>query len=119
MSDKIATAAELIASVRKVASENFDFNYQREYGTDARCQYVDPDTLEGRCLIGKGAIEAGIDPKVFLDFNRSGVRRHITDILEEADSNSTDWLAFAQNRQDQGVDWGVAVQMADKEFLKL
>lgn len=111
--------SDLIAAVRVIGKANPGFSYSETYGPSALCAYVDKDTLEGKCLLGRAGIAAGLNPKVFIDFNLGSIARNIAKIVKELDANEVNWLKMVQNKQDAGECWADAIKAADEEYLKL
>lgn len=122
MTDQLENSAQLVAAVRLEAAEHPDFVYTDEYQTDkygVACEYIDRETLEGKCLIGRAALRAGIDSQSLIAVNTSPIIRITQKLIKESDSRSSLWLSKVQELQDKGVAWGVAVSTADKLYNNL
>ena len=138
----LSKITKTIAGVRVAAAERPDFVYDAEYvdmvvfdGVEYRrrspsgdCQYVEQVNGElcGSCLVGWGALAAGIEPEA-LEYQGDpfGLFRMLdilpghfdrVELAEEGYEQATsevDWLGLVQKWQDRGWPWGHAVEMAD------
>lgn len=112
-----------IEAARELAKEFPDFNYQEEYRTPsrerARCEYVDENTLQGKCFWGRVFVDKlEVDPNVFISWGING--DGVYDVLRHMEFNGTDrqieWMGAVQDAQDSGEVWKEAIHQADKYF---
>ncbi len=107
---------KLMAVVREVAAEKPDFVYDAPYGG---CVYV--ADKQPSCIVGQAAWRLGLIDASFekdeMD-NSAGVTTFLRTIGADLGDDETlygrEFLDAVQEKQDQGVPWGEAIQEADE-----
>lgn len=84
-------------------------------GTCANVQYDSEGNLIGSCLVGRALIAAGVDPQRFID--TECVDGDVYDALHSLPElgmtrKAMSFLQAVQSRQDNGSEWGEAVDYA-------
>lgn len=103
----------LIAEVKRVAGEHPEFCY-RTPGDTTQCKYVKdsaPSCLVGHGLWNLGLIDASLERAVRHGYkvNSSGIHGLIDAPDLDLDDYEIEWLAEAQDAQDDGHPWGECV----------
>lgn len=106
---------KLVAAVREVAAEKPDHVYQTP--ANGTCAYV----LDGQpsCIVGQAAWRLGLIDGSFekhIEENTAGVTtflRYLGAAMDEDNEYEREFLDAVQEKQDQEVAWGEAVELAD------
>jgi hypothetical protein len=106
----------LVAAVREVAAEKPDFVYDAPYGG---CVYV--ADKQPSCIVGQAAWRLGLIDATFEKddgINMSGVTTFLRELGADLGDDETlygrEFLDTVQVKQDEGVPWGDAVEIADE-----
>ncbi|WP_280485404.1 hypothetical protein [Nocardia cyriacigeorgica] len=122
---------QFIAAVRAEAAENPDKVYlpplvwdedEDDFVATDECVYVERDhgtgELVGSCIVGRALIRCGVPAEkldVFgISFSTLAARLGI-----ELHPSIIEWGDCVQDRQDSGVPWSEAIEIADSEFPEL
>lgn len=120
------TIENVVAEVRKLASEQPDFNYmsQSPDQSDTGCSYLGAVIgVEGGqgCIVGQALTRLGVPAVVLREHEGSGARHVIAALRETAGAYMTEaehvlayWLGNVQAHQDRGDPWAEAVALADE-----
>jgi len=137
------TIDDVVQEVRKLATEQPDFNYKNQAGVDnwgMSCSYLAGMTstnykdstlsesgltynearqlgmLGNRCIVGQALSKLGVSDETLYEFEGMGADYTVGSITghsEESVSGKLLWLLEVQNSQDVGNPWGSAVEYVD------
>jgi hypothetical protein len=108
--------SEVLDLLTKIVSEQGeDFIYQPLPGTDGQCQYVHGD--QPRCLVGHVLFRLGVPLDALRELDDgTGANIGVVDLAWalnlDMPAEAQNALSAAQDRQDGGETWGVALQAA-------
>ena len=139
------TVDDVVREVRKLATEQPDFNYKNQEGVDnggmscsylagmSSTQYKDSELsksgltynearqlgmLGNRCIVGQALSKLGVSDETLLDFEGMGADYTVGSNVEPSDSHNYSklvWLLVVQSLQDEGNNWAESVLRADKQ----
>lgn len=139
------TVDDVVQEVRKLATEQPDFNYKDQAGVDnggmscsylagmSSTQYKDSELSESGltyseartqgilgkgCIVGQALTSLGVPADALYKFEGMGADYVVGSNVEPSDSHNYSklvWLLEVQNSQDMGNPWGSAVEYADKQ----
>ena len=139
------TVDDVVREVRKLATEQPDFNYKNQEGVDnggMSCSYLAGMTstqykdsalsksgltynearqlgmLGNRCIVGQALSKLGVSDETLLDFEEMGADYVVGSNVEPSDEHNYSklmWLLVVQSLQDEGNNWAESVLRADKQ----
>ena len=110
----------LVRAVRELAAENTDYVYKNQGGHPAgggtSCFYVHDNggKLCGGCLVGQGAIRAGVPISDVAEWDNADVADARSVLPDSVTDRVRAWALEVQSKQDIGWTWGAAVKYADE-----
>lgn len=106
-------STDLIAQIRKIASENPDYEYRREHNNCVYVEEVRDGEYEPACIVGIALVNLGIEAER-LDIDKEFSEMY-EDFVEEDHDLHVDWIQTVQCVQDnQFNSWSKAVHGADQ-----
>jgi hypothetical protein len=85
---------------------------------EGACVYIDPETREVSCLIGKMLVNSGLSVDLLLEGNYTGITLS-AQIFGITNRDVIYVLAIAQASQDAGDNWGNALGNAARELERV
>ena len=139
------TVDDVVQEVRKLATEQPDFNYKNQEGVDnggMSCSYLAGMTstqykdsalsksgltysearskgiLGKGCIVGQALTRLGVPDEALYEYEHMGADYAVGSIVghsEESKAGELLWLLVVQNLQDAGNNWAESVLRADKQ----
>ena len=115
-------SAKAITLLREVVKGKEEYVYKRPVGSSGpACVYQ--ANGEPSCVVGKALFKVGVTADELDAMDRTGVHTGINSVtLPERVSLTNDAravFAAAQEKQDRGTEWGIALRAAEECYLSL